>query len=409
VKFRNRFALIDEEIEFMKKKDLVFILQLLGISCHQINDTVSLMEEKHRSLLTEAHLISLQKKKVCTFKQFLLKLKSTPLKELYKQSHSNRTLYNFFIFQVEDLFNFGKHSNTCITGKDINLNFLENSFENKNNIQDRDFIINLNSSESDLTNKAHFNLNAYTSSLDTETYGQNIIVTDTINSTHTVFTGVNINSICCDGLVVHAKRQLKGKGRTGNQWLSPLGCMMFSMQIDIPVVSNLGRSLSMVQHLVIVAFVRSIKKRGHGYQGLDLNIKWPNDIYINHNVKIGGIIVNSSLWQNNFKITIGLGVNVSNEKPTDCLNSLVRGYNAAHGEQLPELEIEDVMAGTLNEIESLVKSFQKDGVEMFKREYYKYWLHEYVFLFFVRLFNFPRQKSSRHCTKMMIFVTKIRP
>ena len=52
-----------------------------------------------------------------------------------------------------------------------------------------------------------------------------------------------------------------------------------------------------------------------------------------------------------------------------------------HGGRLPELEVEDAMAGTLNEIESLVKSFQNDGVEEFKKEYYKYWLHGYVFLF----------------------------
>ena len=30
-------------------------------------------------------------------------------------------------------------------------------------------------------------------------------------------------------------------------------------------------------------------------QGLDINVKWPNDIYVNGERKIGGLIVNSTI------------------------------------------------------------------------------------------------------------------
>lgn len=269
------------------------------------------------------------------------------------------------------------NNDDSVPGKDMNLSFVKRSSQKITT--DREFVIFEDEDENVIREKADFNYRLYCSKVNTTKYGQNIVATKIINSTQTIFTGIKVNAVKCDGLVVHAKRQLKGKGRTGNEWLSPPGCMMFSMQIAIPMNSLLGQSLSMIQHLVIVAFVKSIKERGKGYQNLQLGIKWPNDIYINGQTKIGGIIVNSSLWEKNFRVTIGLGVNISNEKPTACLNSLICSHNSTINEtQLQELEIEDVLAQTLNMIEHLVGVFQKDGVTQFKEEYYKHWLHRLV-------------------------------
>ena len=260
-----------------------------------------------------------------------------------------------------------------VLGKDVTLSFVKDSCH-KSTV-DKEFVVFMDQYENEIHQNADFNLNLYRSKLKTSKYGQNIIATKIVNSTQTLLTGLRVNTIKCDGLVIHAKRQLKGKGRTGNEWLSPPGCMMFSMQIEIPLSSALGQSLSMIQHLVIVAFVKSVKQRGPEYNNLQLHIKWPNDIYINGQTKIGGIIVNSSLWENIFRVTIGLGVNMSNEKPTACLNSLIRSHNATAESIIPELEMEDVLAHSLNQIESLVSLYQEGGVKTFKEEYYKYWLH----------------------------------
>ena len=47
-------------------------------------------------------------------------------------------------------------------------------------------------------------------------------------------------------------------GRGGNIWLSPEGCAMFSLQLHIPLKSELGRLLPFLQHTVSVALVNSI-------------------------------------------------------------------------------------------------------------------------------------------------------
>ncbi|XP_066914049.1 uncharacterized protein [Clytia hemisphaerica] len=324
--YPHQMVMFEECIDSIKKYDLVFVLKLMGMSC-----TEETQPPSGEHLLTNAYLLSSKK--------------------------------------VEDIF--ALNDEGSVKGKDITLKFSPQNGSHKTT--NDEFVVITNTSKNDI--KSSFDVEFYQSKLKTVKYGQDIIVTEVINSTHTIFTGVNVNSIQSDGLVVHARRQLKGKGRTGNQWLSPLGCMMFSMQFDIPMNSPLGRSLSMIQHLVIVAFVKSIKERGDGYKDLALGIKWPNDIYIDGKIKIGGIIVNTCLWQNDFKVTVGLGVNISNDKPTDCLNSLIRHYNQTKGAQLKELVIEDVLAATLNEIENLVYVFQNEGAQRFKDEYYQYWLH----------------------------------
>lgn len=59
------------------------------------------------------------------------------------------------------------------------------------------------------------------------------------------------------GLAVISRQQTNGVGRNENQWLSPVGCLMFSIQLHIPLVSNLGQRISLIQHLVAVAIVNA--------------------------------------------------------------------------------------------------------------------------------------------------------
>uniref|UniRef100_A0A182N9Z3 LIM zinc-binding domain-containing protein n=1 Tax=Anopheles dirus TaxID=7168 RepID=A0A182N9Z3_9DIPT len=60
------------------------------------------------------------------------------------------------------------------------------------------------------------------------------------------------------GFMVIARHQTKGKGRSNNQWLSPPGCAMFSLQLHVPMNSVLGQRLPIVQHLVAIAVVSAV-------------------------------------------------------------------------------------------------------------------------------------------------------
>ena len=55
---------------------------------------------------------------------------------------------------------------------------------------------------------------------------------------------------------------------------------------------------------------------------MDISIKWPNDIYHHRNKKVGGIICQSHYNGRAFDVTIGIGINISNKKPTICMDEI---------------------------------------------------------------------------------------
>lgn len=48
-------------------------------------------------------------------------------------------------------------------------------------------------------------------------------------------------------------------GRSGNVWLSPLGCMMVSIHLRVPRDSPLGARVTFLQHIVALAAVHGIR------------------------------------------------------------------------------------------------------------------------------------------------------
>ena len=57
---------------------------------------------------------------------------------------------------------------------------------------------------------------------------------------------------------------------------------------------------------------------------IDINIKWPNDVYVNKKTKICGIMCQSVYTNGVFDITSGIGINISNRKPTTCIEHEVK-------------------------------------------------------------------------------------
>ncbi|XP_047127959.1 biotin--protein ligase isoform X1 [Hydra vulgaris] len=289
-----------------------------------------------------------------------------------ENDHSENHYFCAYLFcsnqQVSDLF----EVSSDINGEFVNANKLKIRFRDNKTTSEfskDEFIIYTNTNET-----VGFNWLVYNSFLKSKHYGRNVIYTNVIESTQNFFTSFNVKSIKENGLVLIARQQTSGKGRHGNQWLSPIGCMMFSMNFSVRLDSKLGQNLPFIQHIAVVAFVKSIRDRP-GYENLDINIKWPNDIYIRKTIKIGGVITSSSLFNNEFKVILGMGVNIANDKPTECLNSYLKEYCLENRVNLPELLIEDVLATTLNTMEILVDMFQLKGVDALKELYYNYWMH----------------------------------
>lgn len=71
-----------------------------------------------------------------------------------------------------------------------------------------------------------------------------------------------------------------------------------------------------MQHIVCLSVVQSLP------QIPSLRIKWPNDVYYKRD-KISGLIVNCNMDAKEITALIGVGINLDNTEPTDCINRIL--------------------------------------------------------------------------------------
>lgn len=138
--------------------------------------------------------------------------------------------------------------------------------------------------------------------------------------------------------------------------------------------SQLGQNISFLQHLVALAAVESVLSIP-GYEDIDLKVKWPNDIYFGNLMKLGGVLVNSTLMGTTFHMLVGCGFNVANSNPTICINDIIQQHNKVHGTHLQLLRTDQLMARTVTVLENLISTFQTEGANGVLPLYYKRWMH----------------------------------
>ncbi|XP_061426956.1 biotin--protein ligase [Lethenteron reissneri] len=229
----------------------------------------------------------------------------------------------------------------------------------------------------DLLTPPHFDLETYRGMLRTRLLGRLVVHCEVVGSTMELLDGVIPHLPDDVGLIAIATRQTQGKGRGGNAWLSPVGCAMFTLPLAVRSDSRLGQHLPFLQHLVALAVVEGVRS-APGYEDIDLRVKWPNDIYYGSEFKVGGVLVNSTLTGDTFQVLIGCGVNVSNDRPTWCVNAAVAEWNGARragDAPLAPMSTAGSIASTVTQLERLVDSFQAGGPAAVLPLYYQRWLH----------------------------------
>ncbi|XP_078375574.1 biotin--protein ligase-like [Oculina patagonica] len=261
-------------------------------------------------------------------------------------------------------------------GKELSLHFVPNGETIPKTTDKTSPVV---SGEDDIKDVS-FDWKKYQDHLQTKVLGQMVFYTDVITSTQTVFDGnyTFAKNIPEDlGIVVVAGQQMKGQGRGGNVWLSPAGCMMFSLHVRIPFASKLGQRPPYLQHIASLAAVEAIRSQP-GYEDIKVCLKWPNDIYFGQKIKIGGVIVTSSATAGTLSAVIGMGINITNQEPTISVNEIIAQYNKDHKTNLKSLTVEETLARTVNNVEALIEDFQENGSGPFLKKYYNRWLHSDV-------------------------------
>ncbi|KAK4391132.1 Biotin--protein ligase 1, chloroplastic [Sesamum angolense] len=211
-----------------------------------------------------------------------------------------------------------------------------------------------------------FGINSYMSFLSTSRFGKLLIYSPNLASTHDVvsknFDELPVGAVCV------ADVQSKGRGRSKNLWESPKGCLLFSFTLQMED----GRVVPLVQYVVSLAMTEAINDlcRENGIPPLDVRIKWPNDLYLD-GLKVGGILCTSTYKSKKFNVSAGIGLNVSNEKPTTCLNTVLQRLGCV----THQLQRGDIMAAFFNKFESFYDMFINQGFQALDELYCKTWLH----------------------------------
>eukprot|EP01135_Chromosphaera_perkinsii_P002002 Nk52_evm49s215 gene=Nk52_evmTU49s215 len=221
----------------------------------------------------------------------------------------------------------------------------------------------------------HFNEREYFANIKGE-FGNMLMYGSVVTSTQSLLEkNFKVLNSIPHGLVFTADRQVNGKGRGGNKWISPEGCLMFSFLLRFPA----SESVVFLQYVVSLAVVEGVRTIP-GYEDIPLRLKWPNDIYLgNENgdgfSKVGGVLVSSNFIDGEFVLLTGCGVNLSNAEPTSCINQAIRCAIRNGNTSIKEFSKEELLAIIMNTFGDLFSVFKNSGFQPLLDKYYKRWLH----------------------------------
>ncbi|MFY0600291.1 MAG: biotin--[acetyl-CoA-carboxylase] ligase [Cyclobacteriaceae bacterium] len=145
-----------------------------------------------------------------------------------------------------------------------------------------------------------------------------------------------------EGHIVQSSFQTKGKGQRGNAWISEPGKnLLFSVNLN-PTFLSINK-LFFINVITGIAIHKAIEGL---VENSNIEIKWPNDIYIN-DLKVGGVLVETILNGNKIEnVIVGVGLNVNQE--FFSLNTATSLFN----ESKTKFDLDQVLESVLLEIES---------------------------------------------------------
>ena len=165
------------------------------------------------------------------------------------------------------------------------------------------------------------------------------------------------------GTVVLADEQTGGRGRSGRTWFSPDGLgvwMSVLLECDLP--AERLAPLSIAAAVSVADALRELT-------GLDVRVKWPNDLLVGDR-KLGGLLVESiqTAGERVESAVLGVGLNVGlgeNDLPAE-LAGAATSLRLALGRPVARL---DVLRATLLALEGCFKRYEREGIGAFRERW----------------------------------------
>lgn len=190
------------------------------------------------------------------------------------------------------------------------------------------------------------------------TIGWSIEVFDTLPTTQDLAIA-RAESGAAEGTVIQALSQSGGRGRHGNQWISPLGNLYMSLILKPMCRPDLAGQISFVVALALSAAMDPYVPETH-----KKTLKWPNDVLIDGR-KCAGILLESSLSPDGLveNLIVGMGVNI-HAAPPDCA-----GLQQVAGEK--RLAVHRFRDEVLAQVSNFYEGWKAKGFEAVRSDWLK--------------------------------------
>jgi BirA family biotin operon repressor/biotin-[acetyl-CoA-carboxylase] ligase len=194
-------------------------------------------------------------------------------------------------------------------------------------------------------------------------FSNKIIFLDAVDSTNNYAANLIKAENVIHGTAILAENQFNGKGQRGNSWKTEAGknltCSIVLKPMNFKV--NDQAMLSIVTSLGIIEALEQ--------EGIDAQIKWPNDIYV-RGKKIAGILIENFVKSERVEYAVlGVGLNVNQSEnllETSTSMKLITGT---------EFDKTQLLLGLLQKIEQKFMQLELGSNEYLMNLYYSNLMH----------------------------------
>ncbi|KPK33712.1 MAG: hypothetical protein AMS24_00055 [Chlamydiae bacterium SM23_39] len=170
---------------------------------------------------------------------------------------------------------------------------------------------------------------------------------------------------------ITAKEQTEGIGRFNKKWISPTGNLYSTFYFQLPI--NIQHIYS-IGIILAISLATILKKKG-----LDIKIKWPNDLLLN-NKKIAGILCNIKNTDDSYAIFLGIGINLNMDKKYFSLTD--QPISSLKNETKKNWNIKKTLIELQNQFLKNLKIFLKKGFLPFHKNFEKFLSHKNKNIYF---------------------------
>ncbi|WP_206483152.1 bifunctional biotin--[acetyl-CoA-carboxylase] ligase/biotin operon repressor BirA [Thalassotalea sp. G2M2-11] len=156
------------------------------------------------------------------------------------------------------------------------------------------------------------------------------------------------------GQTIIAEYQSAGRGRRGRQWISPFGSHIYmSMYWYLEQGMSAAMGLSVVTALAVSDAIKRL------YQ-IDVELKWPNDIYL-EGKKLAGILIDlEGQALEPCHSVIGIGLNIA--MPLDAANEIDQPWTDLQSHLTTQVDRNELCAAIINALYTRLEQHKHHGI-----------------------------------------------